>query len=134
VAHSLDRLPSRISDFINFLSIYRAAYSILSSKLTEGDHVCLFQVTVPQVSPRMEPISSPSPLTRQTRPDSFQPKVVELYQQLFSVRSLLSIRLEYVFMFSNVRSVITSRCRRAFGRNCSSSRRTRANFERPWNP
>ena len=27
----------------------------------------------------------PSPLTQQTRPESFQPKVVELYQALFKV-------------------------------------------------
>ena len=32
-----------------------------------------------------------SPLTRQTRPDSFQPKIVQLYKELFNVRCPLPI-------------------------------------------
>jgi hypothetical protein len=51
----------------------------------------------------MESSSSPSPLTRQSRPDSFQPKIVQLYSDLFNVRP--SCRSKYVGIESHIYQV-----------------------------
>lgn len=57
----------------------------------------------------------PSPLTQQSRPEVFKPKVVELYEKLFRVSYNVPVSWPYSNMYDRMKRL---RNQKGFGRSC----------------